>query len=376
MHIALLLAMTVSAQNLRGTTQARANVTVAPIVTLPAPLSASQLGGSLTLAPSPLAASNSPLPTLAPHPALAAASAAPAPLAAAPDAPSPAASPAEPSSLPALSAAAEAPEQPGLRPAGAAPASAPSFVTRTLAALGRIVNPFGGGKKAEEPPPASEAERLDREFSQLDLWGPAAARAREEIAGARARRMSKAAFKEYVQNEAAAAFERIKAARGVSNVGFHYNLHGGQRKDYVGKGIHASMGDIALRYGGGDDNYKVYFFQTAEHHPYVPLDASNGEIMFLPSRMGHVLNFFDVDAPAILAGKAAGRIREHGAISMDFHGMGGIPYSAYLAPPIEVFNGSAKKAVGLGRLSRDEETLATLRYIEAVLLAGAPYIPR
>jgi hypothetical protein len=239
------------------------------------------------------------------------------------------------------------------------------------------VNPFGGDKKPQElPPPASEAERLDREFSKLDHWGPAAERARAEIRDARARRLSKAAFKEYVQNEAAAAFERVKAARGVSNIGMHYNLHGGQRKDYVGKGIRASMGDIALRYGGGDSNQKVYFFQTRDHHPYVALDASNGEILVLPSRMGHVLNFFDVDAPPILAAKQAGRIRDHGAISMDFHGMGGIPYSTYLAPPIEVFNGSAKRALGIGRLSRDEETLATVRYIEQVLMAGGDYVPR
>jgi hypothetical protein len=351
MKALLLLAVAASGANLRGTTQVRSNaqVTVTPIVTLSSPLNAPPLVSPI-LAPSIVAAANAPLPSIAPLPALAA-------LPAASDGPAP--------------RPLAAPE------AGSAAADAPSFVGRTLRALGRIVNPFGGDKKPQElPPPASEAERLDREFSRLDLWGPAAARARAEIQDARAKRMGKAAFKEYVQNEAAAAFERIKAARGVSNIGMHYNLHGGQRKDYVGKGIRASMGDIALRYGGGDSNQKVYFFQTRDHHPYVALDASNGEILVLPSRMGHVLNFFDVDAPPILAAKQAGRIREHGPISMDFHGMGGIPYSAYLAPPIEVFNGSAKKALGLGRLSRDEETLATVRYIEQVLMAGEGYVPR
>ena len=218
--------------------------------------------------------------------------------------------------------------------------------------------------------------RLDPEFLTRDLWGELASSAKAEITDARARKLSKTAFKEYVQNEAAAAFERVKAARGVANIGLHYNLHGGQRKDYVGQGIRASQGDIALRYGGGDNNQKVYFFQTRDHHPYLALDASNGEILFFPSRMGHVLNFFDVDAPEILAAKAAGRITNHSSIYMAFHGMRGVPYSAYLAPPIEVFNGSAKKALGLGRLTRDEETLATVRYIEAALLSGGPYIPR
>ena len=337
-----LLAVSVSAGSLRVTVPtARASApAVAPVVSLTvSPLSATALTPSLA-------------------PTLAAAAIAPTPaLPAAPEAPALAA----PDALPALAAA---------------PADAPSFVHRTLGALGKALNPFGGSKKPGDETPANEAERLDQDFSRLALWDGVAPAARDEIADARARKLSKAAFKEYVQNEAAAAFERVKAARGVSNIGLHYNLHGGQRKDYVGSGIRASQGDIALRYGGGDNNHKVYFFQTRDHHPYVALDASNGEILFFPSRMGHVLNFFDVDAPEILAAKAAGKITNHSSIYMDFHGMRGVPYSTYLAPPIEVFNGSAKKALGIGRLSRDEETLATVRYIEAVLMAGGAYIPR
>lgn len=341
----VLLAATVSAGNLRVTVPtARGSApAVMPVMSLTvSPLSATALTPSL--APTLAAAA------VAPTPALTAAAAAP------------------------VIAAAEAPE--ALPAIGAAPADAPSFVHRTLGALGKALNPFGGSKKPGDETPVSEAARLDAEFMTRDLWGEVAPKAKAELVELRARKMKKAEFKEYVQNEAAAAFERVKAARGVANIGLHYNLHGGQRKDYVGSGIRASQGDIALRYGGGDNNHKVYFFQTRDHHPYVALDASNGEILFFPSRMGHVLNFFDVDAPEILAAKAAGKITNHSSIYMDFHGMRGVPYSTYLAPPIEVFNGSAKKALGIGRLSRDEETLATVRYIEAVLLAGGAYVPR
>ncbi len=54
--------------------------------------------------------------------------------------------------------------------------------------------------------------------------------------------------------------------------------------------------------------------------------------------------------------------------------MGGVPYSAYLAPPVEVFSKTAKR-VGMGKLSWDEETLATVRYLEAAALEGAHYVP-
>lgn len=278
---------------------------------------------------------------------------------------------------PVLSAAAT-PDAPNEAPETAASPSdktQPSFKTKILGMLKSMANPFGG-KKAEEAPPASEAERLDREFAKLDLWGEVAPGAREEIEKARAAKMSKAAFKEYVTKEADAAVERIKKARGVANIGFHFNLHGGRREEYVGTGIRATMGDIAARYDmNADRNQKVYFFQSAQHGGFVPLDASNGEILFFPTRMGHALNLFDLDASELAAARADGRIKNFGAISMDFHGMRGVPYSAYLAPPVEVFIGTAKK-LGLKKLSRDEETLATIRYLEAVATRGGAYVPR
>ncbi len=226
-----------------------------------------------------------------------------------------------------------------------------------------------------EPPPKNEAERLDREFSKLDFWAEVAPVVRAEIEGLRARKLSKADLAAYVKSEADAAIARIKAARGIANMGFHYNLHGGQREEYVGVGIRATMGDIALRYDmNADRNYKVYFFQSGEHGGYVPLDSKHGEHLFASIRMGFALSLFDLDAPSLKEARADGRIKNFGSISMDFHGLGGVPYETYLAPPVEVFRNTSKK-VGMGKLSWDEETLATVRYLEAAVTNGGPYVP-
>jgi len=355
----LLLAAPAHAASTRVEVDAAA---VVPRVTpLSAPLSAP--AAMLTAAPGISAA-----PAYAPAP-LAAAMAAPAPLAA----PAPVAVLAPAPVLTALPAA----SMPENRPEAAKPAAdAPAYKSRIQTFLSRIANPFGT-KAAAEAPPASEAERLDRDFAKLDVWSQVAPAARAEIESLRAAKTSKADVKDYVRREAAAAFERVKAARGTKNIGFHYNLHGGARADYVGRGIRASKGDIALRYSmNGDMNDKVYFFQTAQHDPYTALDASNGEILFFPSRMGSTLSVFALDAPELTAAMADGRIANMGSISMDFHkGMRGVPYSAFLAPPLPVFDRVAKK-LGLKRLSRDEEILATVRYLEAALMAGGAYVPR
>ena len=275
-------------------------------------------------------------------------------------------------------AAAATPESPKSNPeAAATPAdkAQPTFKTRILGMLKSMANPFGG-KSAEEVIPANEAQRLDREFSKIDLWGQVAPTAKAEIEKIRALKLSKAAMKEYVQREADAAIERIKTARGIANIGFHYNLHGGRREEYVGEGIRATMGDIALRYSmNADSNYKVYFFQSAEHGGFVPLDATHGEHIFIKMRMGYVMNLFDLDAPPLAAARADGRIKNFGAISMDFYGMKGVPYSAYLAPPVEVFHKTAHM-IGLKKLAWDEETLVTVRYLEAAALAGGAFVPK
>jgi hypothetical protein len=135
------------------------------------------------------------------------------------------------------------------------------------------------------------------------------------------------------------------------------------------------MGDIALRYSmNADANYKVYFFQSGEHAGFTPLDSRHGEHLFVKVRMGYALNLFDLDAPALKEARADGRIKNFSSISMDFHGMKGVPYESYLAPPVEVFIKTAKK-IGMRKLSWDEETLATVRYLEAAATQGGAYVP-
>lgn len=251
---------------------------------------------------------------------------------------------------------------------------APSFKTKILAMLKSLANPFGG--KSAEDAPKSEAQRLDGDFTKLDLWSRVGPEARAEIERLRAAKTGKAELKAYVRAAGREALAKIQAAGHTGNVGFHYNLHGGRREDYVGRGINATMGDIALQYSmHGDRNYKVYFFQSAETELYDLLNESHPQMLMLPSRMGSTLNLFNLEAPELKAAMADGRIKNMGHISMDFHGMGGVPYSAYLAPPLEVFYKTARK-VGLPKLSRDEETLATIRYLEAAAAAGSAYIPR
>jgi hypothetical protein len=353
--ISILLAAALIAPPARAAT-ARVEIAAPERISLSAPAIAPQgspipiLTPSLTAAPSLSATPVGAAPTLAPTPIAAAPALAPV-------------------ALPALALS------PAPRPAAADAPDEPAYRSRIRGFLGRI-NPFGAAA-AEQSPPANEAERLDREFSKLDFWEQAGPRAKDEILDLRARGLTKEQTKEYVRAQVNAAFERVKAARGSGNIGFHFNLHGGRREDYVGSGIRASKGDIALRYSmNADANDKVYFFQTAAHDAYTALDASNGEILFFPSRMGHALNVFALDAPELEAARADGRITDGGSIAMNFHkGMRGVPYSAYLAPPLTVFVDTAKK-VGLKKLSRDEETLATARYLEAALTVGGAFVPR
>jgi hypothetical protein len=337
---------------------AEASVPKISLQTSLSPLSGPSIGATLTpglsVSLSPLAAPALPTPQALPAPL--AVSALVTPAASAPEAPN---------RIPETAAA----------PANKAEPGAPSFKTKILGMLRSLANPFGS-KSTDAAPPANEAKRLDREFAKIDFWGQVAPAARAEIEALRARKLSKDELTAYVRAEADAAIERIKAARGVANIGFHYNLHGGRREEYVGVGIRATMGDIALRYSmNADANYKVYFFQSGEHAGFTPLDSRHGEHLFIKMRMGYALNLFDLDAPALKEARSDGRIKNFGSISMDFHGMKGVPYESYLAPPVEVFTKTAKK-IGMKKLSWDEETLATVRYLEAVATEGGAFVPR
>jgi hypothetical protein len=236
-------------------------------------------------------------------------------------------------------------------------------------------------RPAPEPVDPIEAQKASvysahyREFAARDYWGRVRPGLARELAAVRALG-GKAAVRAYIRDEADKVLARIRAAHGTGNVGFHYNLHGGTPESYVRGGIRASVGDIALRYGfPGDPHDKVYFFQSSEHDLFSILDASNGERPW--ARMGTVLMLFRRDSP-VLAQALESRAASHPtAISLHFdtHRMRGIAYEDFLVPPLEAFKGVAKKS-GQARLSRDEETLAVLRYIEAAVLDPAARLPR
>lgn len=223
---------------------------------------------------------------------------------------------------------------------------------------------------AQSAESAAKAARLAQyqNFAAQGHWDKVKTSFAAELARVRALK-SKDKAQAYVRAEAAKVLERIKAAYGTSNVGFHYNLHGGQARQYVEAGlIRASVGDIALQYTmHGDPNHKVYFFQSAYHDLYEVLDSRNPQPLI--PRMGFVLILFRRDSANLARAEAAGLAGRPSSISLDFDQtrMPGIPYEDFLVPPLDVFNGVSKK-VGQKGLSRDEETLAVLRYIEAATL--------
>lgn len=175
--------------------------------------------------------------------------------------------------------------------------------------------------------------------------------------------------------------EAVQAKFGINNIGFHFNLNGGQGYQYVDRGgILTSRGDVGLQYGMGSLsgnvgslNQRVYFFQSAKINLYDLLNEQNPKIVFGNSRMGHELSVFSLDDPYFTAAMQSGDISGGSDIFYDFSDAFdrkvGIPLSLYLAPPLEVFTSQVfKRFKGLGRLSRDEETLITMRYLQAVLL--------
>lgn len=177
---------------------------------------------------------------------------------------------------------------------------------------------------------------------------------------------------------------RIQAQRATSKVGFHYNLHGGQADDYiVAGGILATRGDISIQHDPfhADLGLKVYFFTAGTRNLYDILDERNPHILFFPSRMGHVLIPFRLDSGYLAEAFAEGGASKETAISIDFderwmerrHGGRhiGIPSDTFITPPLVVFTG-VRQRLGIGRLSRDEETLAVMRYLEARAIASAP----
>ena len=211
-------------------------------------------------------------------------------------------------------------------------------------------------------------------FTDEDHW----ANVVPQISGEIGKLREVADTKAYLRKVGAEIVARIQKNKGAREIGFHYNLHGGMAEGYVTSGgIRAGRGDIALQYTtNGDLAYKVYLFRSSNVNLYDILSERGPDLV--SARMGSVLNIFDSKSDFILKAEADGAIPKQNEISIDFEdnwinkrGMIGIPYSTYLAPPVEPFAGRSGKRFGLkGRISKDEETLAAMRYIEAVVLGS------
>jgi hypothetical protein len=257
---------------------------------------------------------------------------------------------------------------------------------------------FTGGDFSETPSPTGN-NRLQRALAPVQrMWGrlfpnpePRPGDAHWEKIGPAVRDeiamlnglAGKAERQEYLRNEGTAIVERIKKHHGSSELGFHFNLHGGAAEQYIkGGGIRATRGDIALQHTAYPTAsmlaHKVYFFRD-QVNLFDILNEGHPQMMFMPSRMGHVFMVFRLDSPYLKRAFAEGGATEAGAISIDFdeawiakNNKGrpvGIPYDTFLAPPMSVFT-RVKRHLGLRRLSRDAETLAVMRYIESTLTAS------
>lgn len=241
--------------------------------------------------------------------------------------------------------------------------SAPAAEPRGTSILSWIGSFLGPSHRVTDAPDADKAWQslspgIDAEIAHLRSLGKDGAEA-------------------YLRETGSKIVDRMKARFGSENIGFHYNLHGGQAEQYVqGGGIRATMGDIALNYGSGDMAYKVYFFQSKHADLYDVLNERNPNLV--TSRMGTVLMAFPADSPYLKRAFQEGGASKMTAISIDFDPewikknnkgrMIGIPADTFLSPPLEVFMGVKGKIGHRGRLSRDEETLAVMRYIEAAIL--------
>jgi len=239
---------------------------------------------------------------------------------------------------------------------------------------------------AEDPPPPlpdTHALRNYRRFKVVDFWSNTAPSTREEIQALR--RIKKGEDrKAYLRAEGEKIVAKIQARFGTSTLGFHYNMHGGQGEQYVDKGILATMGDrIANRNQNPwtyDTRKKVFFSRSPGETLYDILDSNRMDAWPLRLRMGYELMIFDLEHTAIVGGLESGAIGLHTRatwnMSYTFDGLPGFPYSAFVVPPIEVFPNIPRKLGFRGRLSRDEETLAAMRVIEAAAMAEERFVPK
>ncbi len=166
---------------------------------------------------------------------------------------------------------------------------------------------------------------------------------------------------------------------GDGDVGFHYNLNGGLRHQYVeGGGIRASLGDIAVTVGmtRHQGQKQVYFFRLKKMSVRQILEAQNMKVLLKKTRMGNALVIFNPHHQLLEQAKAQGLITMDADILFEFDESKrrqgqfvGVPREAFLLPPLSVFD-RYKKILGMS-LSWDEETLVAMRYIESYIPATA-----
>ncbi len=201
---------------------------------------------------------------------------------------------------------------------------------------------------------------------------------------------SKAEQESYLRAEGEKIMARVREKFGIDNVGFHYNLNGGNGSDYVERGgLRVSRGDVGVQYGASKDFAdKIYLFQSKTTNLFDVINATNPKLL-AGGRMGYELNIFRLDHEYFRQAVREGGITKATDISFDFNtdwlrrrefnkvgaGLVGIPYSMYLAPPIGVFQSTGKRFPALKRLSRLEETLVTMRRLEAILLSDKNFLP-
>lgn len=141
---------------------------------------------------------------------------------------------------------------------------------------------------------------------------------------------------------------RIKTHCRTERIGFHYNLHGGRKEQYLEKGgILATMGDIRSHVTNAPKtslHHKIFFFDSNDSNLFEILDEPNPHIVFFSSRMGDILIPFRLDSLYLQRILAAKHAFDLNSLSVSFDedwlntkGMIGIPSSTFLTPPLTAF---------------------------------------